>query len=161
MRRRDWTEEKEIWPSPWHLWDGEHVERWMGEEGYLSKTCLQILSVQAFRLWRFQLFFAWCGRWGAPSQGQMCALALGRKEEGREILLCLWFLSCLQLKAVLRPKRPIVTWCHLIFFIPGIRHLGCSVYTNYSLYCCSQFIFTQIFGFVSGYSIRTLLEVKF
>ena len=50
------------------------------------------------------LFLVWENGEGTLSKREIYALLLGSKGEGRELLLCLLFLNCLQLKIILMPK---------------------------------------------------------
>ena len=65
------------------------------------------------------------GRRGS-SEREIYALLLGRMREGREFLLNLQLLNCLQLKTILMPKWHILGWhvLHLVNYVGGSIHSG-------------------------------------
>ena len=76
----------------------------MEERSHLVRFAVQI-QIRAFSSGEYHLLFlVWEKGEGTPSPREIYALLLGRKGEGRELLLCLLFLSCLQLKIILMPK---------------------------------------------------------
>lgn len=102
----------------YHALEGKHTGETNGDKGYFSKVYYTNSSDKILQGLRITLLFLVRKRGdGRPSQREICAPVLRRRDKGRGFFPCLLFLICLPLKIIFMPKLHILGWHILILFI--------------------------------------------